>query len=393
MAFVKVALHYMETACLCLHVGFQSSYLTGDFAVPHGQSLPWTWTEKIQMSGTAQSLEDRFLSFLGQQQDAESIDNTMSEAELGNGKRADFLLDKRQIILEVKTLKSDPAYKVDEKLNPHRARPEFPAFYWKAGLDEILPHLPDGEVIRREIFHAVTRAVQGGFESADDQIAATKRSLNLQEACGVVAFLNEDIAVLAPQLVTAKASQMLLKKRSGAFRYTNIAYAWIISEAHHMRGLAGPKSVPLILLEGPTSHRYHAAGQYLEALQPAWAAFQGKPFHSIGEVQSFDGITFQQHAAADDTTANNGLIPPDDLWRREYRQNPYLRSLTEIDFLAHTASILRTMTPHFVKDGEKLPERRVRELMVRWTHALEEAEYRRLDMRKLRSSFGDQPID
>jgi hypothetical protein len=50
------------------------------------------------------SLEERFKTFLGQLDNAESIDDMLSEAELAFGRRADFLLDGRHIALEIKSL-------------------------------------------------------------------------------------------------------------------------------------------------------------------------------------------------------------------------------------------------------------------------------------------------
>lgn len=47
------------------------------------------------------------------------------------------------------------------------------------------------------------------------------------------------------------------------------------------------------------------------------------------------------------------------------------------------------MTPHFLVGGKKLPAAKVAELMEQWTHLLEEAEDRRLDMRKLLSRLPD----
>jgi hypothetical protein len=47
------------------------------------------------------------------------------------------------------------------------------------------------------------------------------------------------------------------------------------------------------------------------------------------------------------------------------------------------------MTPHFLVGGKKLPTAKVAELMERWTHILEEAEYRRLDMKKLQNRLPD----
>ena len=57
-------------------------------------------------------MEDRFKAFLSQMDNVESIDDTLSDAELVGGKRADFLLDGRRVVLEIKSLEADP-----EKIN------------------------------------------------------------------------------------------------------------------------------------------------------------------------------------------------------------------------------------------------------------------------------------
>lgn len=41
------------------------------------------------------------------------------------------------------------------------------------------------------------------------------------------------------------------------------------------------------------------------------------------------------------------------------------------------------MTPHFLKDGHKLPFEQVAQFMEGWTHFLEEAKIRGLDLRKM----------
>jgi hypothetical protein len=136
------------------------------------------------------SLEERFNAFLSQLDNAENIDSALSDAELGGGERADFLLAGCRIVLELKTIATDPEYKVEERLAPYRERPEFPVFYWQTDLNDVLTYLPDGEEIRLKVTHAVTRSVQGALEKADDQIEVTKKTLNIEQACGVVAILN-----------------------------------------------------------------------------------------------------------------------------------------------------------------------------------------------------------
>ena len=328
------------------------------------------------------SLEERFFDFLGQLEGARSIDDSISEDQLAGGKRADFLLDNGGIILEVKSLVKDPGYKVEERLNPHREREDFPVFYWDADLADVLSYLPDGEAIKSEIFHAITRPVQGALEKADDQIAATKDALELSNGCGVVVILNEDVGVLEPKLIAAKTSQMLLKKKDGRTRYGHIAYVWIISESHSMEQPDGIECLPLILMEGSTADQFPRASDVLDEMQSKWAAFENIPLRHIGNTANFDGLNFEQREHNKPAEVET-KIPRHELWRREYRNDPYLRQLAKPDFLAHAGRIMSSLAPQFLKGRKKLPEDKAHQLMIGWTHVLEEAEYRHLDMREL----------
>ncbi len=334
-----------------------------------------------------QTLESRYIAFLEQLEGSESLDNSLFDKTFSQRKRADFLLNQRGIVLEVKSLEADPAYKAEERLAPHRMRKEFPVFCWDADLNEILPSLPDGEDIRKEIFHAITRTIQGALEKADDQIEVTKKVLGIPDACGVVAILNENVGILAPELVTSKANQILLKTSGGDVRYKHIAYVLIISESHRISLNSRTESLPLILLEGPIGADHAIAGEFLNSMQQKWSEFIGVPFSSLGEIENFDNLAFEERNLEKPINEEDQQHERHELWRRAYRQSPYLRSLSENDFLEHTAGILNKMTPHFLLGGRKLPDSMVAALMEGWTHSFEEAEYRRLDMRKLRDKL------
>lgn len=340
------------------------------------------------MNTNRPSLEERFKSFLSQLNNAENIDETFTDALFTDGKRADFLLDGRRIVLELKTLEADPEYKIKERLAPHRNRSEFPVFYWDADLNEILAHLPDGQNVRREIAQAVTRSVQGALEKADDQIEATKRALGLKNSCGAVAILNETVGILAPELMIGKANQMLLKTRDGSVRYKNIAYVWSVSESHRLATGKRTAYLPSILLEGPTADAHAGAGDYLDSLQPKWAQFVGMPIVSLGRLTDFDGLIFEKRTSQP-AKAEKEPLSRHELFRRNYRVSPYLRSLSEEEFLQRAIQVLSTLTPSFLVGGRKIPMAQIAELMEQWTHILEEAEYRRFDMRKIQNRMPD----
>ena len=84
------------------------------------------------------------------------------------------VLKNRQIILELKTLKTDPEEKVETLLELYRECPEFPIFYGELPLNRVLSCHPKGEEILHRIADALTRSVQGAMEKADDCVTDRK---------------------------------------------------------------------------------------------------------------------------------------------------------------------------------------------------------------------------
>ncbi len=209
------------------------------------------------------SLEQRFIEFFSRVQGTESLDAEMFRELFGASRRADFLLKDREAIVEVKTLKIDPVYKVEARLAVHRNRPEFPLYFWRAELSEILKHLPDGEAIKKDIFRALTNSVQNAFRSANDQIRETKRILNLPKSCGILVVLNENVEILRPDYVTARANAMILEAKNDSLRFPEIAYVWIFSETHSRKVGTVLQGAPIILLEEPQSDHSPELGDYL----------------------------------------------------------------------------------------------------------------------------------
>ncbi len=208
------------------------------------------------------NLETRFQNFLNQLAGAENIDATFSSSDLSSGKRADYLLNSRQVVIEIKSLEIDPEWKAHKRLHSLQSRPDYPLFYWESELQEILSHLEDGDKIRVEIADAVTRRVQKLIAAADDQIEATSKSLKLSDACGIVVILNEDIGILEPHIIAAAGSKVLLKKKGDDFRYKNVHYLWVISEAHSIRFDSKTECLPMVVLDGPLAEKFCSQGIY-----------------------------------------------------------------------------------------------------------------------------------
>lgn len=83
------------------------------------------------------------------------------------------------------------------------------------------------------------------------------------------------------------------------------------------------------------------------------------------------------------TTPPQSQRPLHEVWRRRYQVRPYLRSLSDNELLERRAELLRQIKPHFFKAGQGYVPDVVNPLMEGFTHFLEEANIRGLDMRHM----------
>jgi hypothetical protein len=91
----------------------------------------------------------------------------------------------------VKALESDTKHKIDSILKPLLAGEKAPAFYGAWTVEKILRHFPNGAEINREIFEAVTSAIQTLVRKANRQIRDTKSAFGLPTAGGLLVIVND----------------------------------------------------------------------------------------------------------------------------------------------------------------------------------------------------------
>lgn len=327
------------------------------------------------------SLNDRFKAFLARLPFAEAIDDLELSSEFDDSKRADFLIDNRKAIIEIKSLESDPEHKIHTELKNHQDRDEYPLFYGELELSKILKHLPDGEEIQKKLLYKISRSIEQSFREADKQIRATKDILNCPDSIGLLVLLNEDISVLSPEIISYRVSQLLAKTEDdGSPHYRNITAVWFILENFSLKTQKGHKLFPSIVIDGPNAAGRPELTNILTNLQSNWAAFNGVPYVT-GETKKIAGSDFIRLSELEKEHQYRMLRH--ELWRKQYRNKRYLNSLSDEVVLSHGARLLSFMTPHFLKDGHKLPFEQVAQFMEGWTHFLEEAKIRGLDLKKM----------
>jgi hypothetical protein len=326
------------------------------------------------------SLNDRFKAFVSKLPFVKAIDDLKLPPGFDQSKRADFLIENGHAIIELKSLESDPKHKIDDELENHKERDEFPLFYGEVELGNILKYLPDGEEINEKLFYKLSRSVAQSFKDADRQIKATKDIFNCPDSIGLLVLLNESISILSPELISYRASQLLtMTSDDGNPHYRNITSVWVIFENFSLKTKSKTKFLPSIVIDGPGAKERLELNRLLNTLQKGWAGFNGVPYVT-SETGRVSDSQFVRTSELDKRLQQP--IRRHEVWREQYRANPYLESLSDDAVLSHGARLFSLMTPNFLKGGRKLPFDQMIQFMEGWTHFLEEVRTRGLDLKR-----------
>lgn len=244
-----------------------------------------------------ESFIDRFNAFLGAQIGAEAIDSLDLTKEQAAADHADYFLQARHIVVEIKSLQTDTARKMEPILAPHMARPEFRDFP-AHGIDPVLDALPDGNEIRDTIYRAITESVEGAVEKANRQIRETKRTFNIPEAYGLLVVLNDSVLILNPTTVAKRVAQCFTKRTPGGEpRFIEIDAAWLLNE-RHLTNIAGRNAVMDLILQNSQNNRGKYASAVADLLSEQWAAFNKKQF-ARGPEELIKHVRFRAKPKAD----------------------------------------------------------------------------------------------
>lgn len=331
------------------------------------------------------TLEDRFKRFMYQLPSIEVIDNIELPSKTNDMKKADYIFSDRKAILELKSLKADPEFKVDKEMSKHRNREDYPLFYGKQDISKILKHLPDGEAIKRRLFYAISHSAKKSIREANKQIKSTKELFQCHDAYGVLVLLNEALDILSPSVLTKRISQMLCKKdEDGTYHYNQVAAVWVIFENCFIPIRDDSKLMPSLTVYGPTGEQEESLHTLCKELQQAWASFNGVPFVTASDIEVNDlhFKTFKSEEEEEEEEKRK-TRPRQEIWHREYRNKPYLRSLSDEAVLAHGAKLRDIIGKLMLKNGPRIQKEKMGEFFEGFAHFLEECTHRGLNLKEM----------
>lgn len=328
----------------------------------------------------AASLEKRFSSFLESLPAFEAIDSLDLPHDPEHRRKADFLLASREVVVELKTLTVDTSHKIETSVDKHRDREEFPLFYGTADLRKVLSHLSDSEDVYRRIYLSITRSVEEAVRSAEEQISHTRHVLNLRDSVGMLVILNESIQLLDPTVVGHRVAGLMRRDRTGRSSSDTLDFVWLLFESHSLGETTGRPAYPSMLIRGERAAKFPWFGAFYEDIVNRWAVFNDGIVVDGGSPNP-NSLKFSSAKEAHNTTPTQ--LPRQEVWRRQYQMQPYLRNLSDAEVLDHGSKIIQRLKPHFLKGGLGYIAEVVNPLMEKFTHFQEEASHRALDWRDI----------
>jgi len=329
----------------------------------------------------SETLVNRFKRFMRELPAAEEIDSLPLPENAHTQKKADYFLSGRDAVIELKSLEEDPEYKAAREVDKHRSREDFPLFYGKWPLTEILKDLSDGRQIHDTILAKISRSVNRDLRNANEQVGSTKRLFHCAHAWGIVAILNETINILDPKIIASRLIQLLGQTNpNGAFTFANIHAAWVFAENFTVQPAVTDHTIPFVTVYRSDVEDNPHLRDIVDTLSRAWAGFNRVPIvhtpnRPLGQFEFIPRKRLTQTAS--------GMIPRHEAWRRAYRKERYLGSLSDEALLQHGAKLLNSMTPYLLKGGPRAPREVMGEFWRGVTHFFEECDCRHLDLKPL----------
>jgi len=220
----------------------------------------------------------RFESFVKTLEGFEDIDSLLDEARGPDDRmRADYLFHCRRIIVEQKTLVSDPVGR-PQRFADKVTRERGIVAYGTVSTRQIFSHQPDPDSLQRGLILDISRTIDDDVAKADKQVRDTRLIFDIPEATGIIVLLNEGAELLAPDVIHYALCNSFQKKGGdGKLRYTQNDGVILISEAHTLPVPGFQRVYPINTFTSPQTKSADKVIAFSEMLTARWATFNHVP--------------------------------------------------------------------------------------------------------------------
>lgn len=318
---------------------------------------PHKWIER---NGGPEPITPRFTLFLEAKMSGRSLDLD-GDKEM----RPDYACLGGALVIEIKSLESDPSERLSNALAPAKESESWPEFFGQWPMEAILKNLPEDErgALRKSLGDRLGRAIVTHMKKANGQIANYEKK-NEGIRLRLLVLINEDFIEYDPAIVIyIVQTEFRRQTDSGEPRYSNIDAAVFLTE-RHATNVNGQVTFPISIIHGPGIEENPVALELLRRLVSRWASSSAgrEPLDVSADFTEFVPIH-----------ENPKQMRRSELWEQEYRRKPYMRDWKDEDVIGlWDVTTLMTLLAFHVDPPMKVPQEGIKQLMEQTTHLMKE---------------------
>ena len=230
-------------------------------------------------------LEKRVAEFLMSNPRTENLDSAAFANVTGSSRKADYLLDGRRFIAELKAINAKPKERLERRLRDRMSQPGAPIVFGQLGVGAVMKHLPDAEQQSKILVDQAGRPIRRFMREANEQIATTKELLAIPEAEGILLIMNDsdeyaDAAALAYVILDLLNNQ--------GQQFSHIKHVLLLVESHRIQMPSGSLGFPVIWACAGAFDEKNAG--FVILLLDSWAKAQGTQLQQIKHNGDWDSM-------------------------------------------------------------------------------------------------------
>lgn len=324
--------------------------------------------------------EINFKYFISQYDVVEDLDLAANRASYVKSV-ADYAV-RDLIVIELKTLKENPAQKMDKHFHEVMKRPDFPAIYGKFDFRKAVSLLSDGEEIITQIETKAFRQIESIMSKANKQIKSTIQYLNMDsQTYGTLIIINELADFFEPDVLADYIKNKLVSRTNGELRFTNIHQVILFQGTHKLKMSHYDEiKLPVYCIENGTlevTEISAKADKFLAKMAIDYSIFNGfnhQVFDDLDLAMDIEKLKKEPER----------ILNGQERIEKNYRLNRYMKDFTEEKLIEFGSTVVSVVIAIGLRDKPLiLEENQKRHFFKAFIELIEESRLRPFDLKKL----------
>lgn len=269
---------------------------------------------RIERTGQVEPLTPRIEAFLKNALGGVSLDDVQNPDQL----RADYSCIRGLLAVELKTLESNGAERMDNLFAEFRERDDWPVFLGSAPIQSFIENTADPDGLRRKTLDRIGRSIINHLKKANRQLEAHCLSFPRRNTVRALVLVNEDHETYDPHTVSFILWHAVRRMKDDQLLYQHIDLIFYFTERHALI-VDNRVAFPTLIIEGRPIGNAPWKSEFGTLVTERWARWNDVPLHRGGSAP--DDFSTIEHIPE--------TMKRYEAWSLEYRRRPYLSNLTK----------------------------------------------------------------